>query len=185
MKTNLFLIVSVAILFPGITVAQQKYICKNGFIQLYSNTPLEEIKAVNHQTAGIIDFSTNEIVVSVLMKSFKFEKALMEEHFNENYVESDKYPKATFKGQLLKTDNLDISKNGEYPISAEGNLTIHGVTKPYTVKGIIAINNKEFEISSKFKVKPTDHNIEIPSLVREKIAEEIEVTIKMKFIEAK
>ncbi len=184
MKTKFFVIVALTIFFQTWVVAQQKFICKNGFIQFYSYTPIEEIKAVNHQAAGIIDIGNNEITVSVLMKSFKFEKALMEEHFNENFVESDKYPKATFKGKLL-IENIDINKNGEYPISAEGNLTIHGVTKPYTVKGTIAINNKEIELSGKFKVKPADHSIDIPALVRQKIAEEIEVTVKMKFIEAK
>ena len=110
----------------------QKYITRNGFIRFFGETQFETIKADNNQVASILDTQTGEIVFQALMKSFQFEKALMEEHFNENYVESDKYPKAVFKGKIADLSAVDFTKNGVYNVQVQGELSLHNVTKNIT-----------------------------------------------------
>ena len=101
----------------------------------------------------------------------------MEEHFNENYVESDKYPKATFKGKVENIADINFSANGEYKAMVKGDLTIHGETKKTEVQGTIVIQDGNPRLKAKFNVKPEDYKIIIPSLVREKIAETMDVNI--------
>lgn len=103
-------VILVGILFAGILLAQTRYMTKTGYIGFYSHTPVEDIKADNNQVASILDSQTGEMVFNVLIKSFVFEKALMQEHFNENYMESDKYPKASFKGKVSNLEKIDFSK---------------------------------------------------------------------------
>lgn len=162
-------------------VNAQKHMTRNGYIRFFSSTPIEDIEAVNNQVASILDTETGELVFQVLMRSFLFEKKLMEEHFNENYVESDKYPKSTFKGNISNIDEVDFQKDGEYPVTVEGELTIHGVTRNIKETGVVKINEGIVSASSEFIVKPEDFNIEIPGVVRDKIAKEIEVSIDMKY----
>ena len=159
----------------------QKYITRNGFIRFFGETQFETIKADNNQVASILDTQTGEIVFQALMKSFQFEKALMEEHFNENYVESDKYPKAVFKGKIADLSAVDFTKNGVYNVQVQGELSLHNVTKNITVPGTLEVSDKGIEAKSKFQVKPEDYNIEIPSVVRDKIAQEMDVTVDMKY----
>jgi polyisoprenoid-binding protein YceI len=111
------------------------------------------------------------------MKSFKFEKALMEEHFNENYVESEKFPKSTFKGKITNLSDVDFTKTGVYKVTVEGELLIHGVTQNISTPGEIEITGDGVKARSKFFIKPEDYKIEIPSVVRENIAKEITVTV--------
>lgn len=159
----------------------QKYITRNGFIQFFGETQFETIKADNNQVASILDTQTGEIVFQALLKSFHFEKALMEEHFNENFVESDKYPKAVFKGKISDPSSVDFTKNGVYHVQVEGELTLHNVTKKITEPGTFEVSDKGIEAKSEFKVKPEDYNIEIPSVVRNKVAKEMDVTVDMKY----
>lgn len=159
----------------------QKYMTKNGFISFYSHTPLEEIKAENNQVAGAFDASTGEMVYQVLIKSFHFERALMEEHFNENYMESDKFPKAQFTGKIKDLSKADFKKPGKYEVSVTGNMTIHGVTRPLETNGIIEVTPESLNADSKFNLTPEDFNITIPGVVREKINKTMEVTVSMKF----
>lgn len=157
--------------------AQEKYVSKTGHIWFYSQTPLETIEAHNNQVATILNIKTGAIAFDLLMKSFKFKKALMEEHFNENYVHSEKYPKSTFSGKIVDFNNLNLTKNGKYKVEVEGDLTLHGVTKKIKQPGTIEIKNDKIYATSKFNIKPEDYNIEIPNLVRDKIASTIEVNI--------
>ena len=120
-----------------ITVDAQKYITRNGYTGFFSSTPLEDIKADNNQVACILDASTGNIVFQVLIRSFRFEKALMEEHFNENYLESEKFPKSTFEGKITNISDVDFSKNGIYNVTVNGDLSMHGVTKPVRADGTI------------------------------------------------
>ena len=159
----------------------QKYITRNGHIGFYSHTPLEDIKADNNQVASILDISKNEIVFQALMKSFIFDRALMQEHFNENYVESDKFPKATFEGKIIKPENLDLTKKGKYDVTVEGNMTIHGVTKKISEPGQMEVSDGDITAHSEFLVKPEDYNIDIPGVVRQKIAQDITVKVDMKY----
>jgi hypothetical protein len=112
----------------------QKFMTKNGFIGFYSHTPMEDIKAENNQVVGALDITTGEMVFQALIKSFHFDRALMEEHFNENYMESDKIPKSMFKGKITNLSSVDFTKNGTYEVTVEGDLTIHDVTNKITTK---------------------------------------------------
>lgn len=167
-----------------LTANARKYITKNGYIGFFSHTPLEDIKADNNQVASIIDTSTGEIVFQVLIRSFRFEKALMEEHFNENYLDSDKFPRSTFAGRIINLSEVDFSKNGVYDVTVEGDLTMHGVTKKVSATGTVEVASGGINANSKFIIVPEDYNIKIPNVVRNKIAKTIEVTVSMKYLPA-
>jgi len=164
-----------------LAVNAQKYMTKNGFIGFYSHTPMEDIKAENNQVVGALDISTGEMVFQALIKSFHFDRALMEEHFNENYMESDKIPKSMFKGKITNLSAVDFTKNGIYDVTVEGDLTIHDVTNKITTKGTIEVVSGGINANSKFNIIPEDYKITIPGVVREKINKNLEVTIAMKY----
>lgn len=164
-----------------ITSNAQKYMTRNGYIGFYSHTPLEDIKADNNQVAAALDLATNEIVFQVNIRSFHFERSLMEEHFNENYMESEKFPKATLKGKVTDPVKIDPTKKGSIDVTVSGDMTIKDVTKPVTAKGTMEITDDGITASSKFNITPEDYNITIPGVVREKIAKSFEVTVSIKF----
>jgi hypothetical protein len=159
----------------------QKYMTKNGFIGFYSHTPMEDIKAENNQVVGALDITTGEMVFQALIKSFHFDRALMEEHFNENYMESDKIPKSMFKGKITNLSSVDFAKSGTYEVTVEGDLTIHDVTNKITTKGTIEVVTGGINANSKFNIVPEDYKITIPGVVREKINKNLEVTVSMKY----
>ena len=142
---------------------------------------MEDIKADNNQVASILDISTGEIVFQVLIKSFHFDRSLMEEHFNENYMDSEKFPRANFKGKITNPLEVNFKKPGNYEVNVEGDLTIKDVTKKVSVKGTVEVTSEGINASSKFDIVPENYNIEIPGVVREKIAKELEVTVTMKY----
>jgi len=156
----------------------QKVVTKSGHIWFYSHTPLEEIEAHNRQVVSIIDETTGEISFMLLVKSFEFKRALMQVHFNENYMESDKYPKSTFKGKITNLDKIDFKKDGIYPAEVSGDLTVHNVTKPFAYKGTIEIKGGVVSAKAKFTTTPREFNITIPAVVENKIAKEIQVTVE-------
>lgn len=157
--------------------AAQKYISKTGHVWIFSHTPMEEIEAHTHQAVSILDATTGEIQFSLLVKGFEFKRTLMQEHFNENYMESDKIPKSSFKGKISNLTSINFKKDGVYPAEVSGDLTIHGVTKQISSKGTIEIKGKVVTAKAKFEVVPKDYDIKIPSLVENKIAKEIDVNI--------
>lgn len=167
------------LMISSILTAQDRYLTKNGEASFFSEAPLENIEATNQQVLGIIDVTSQQIAISLLMKSFQFEKALMQEHFNENYVESDKYPKAKFKGVFSSTNKIDFASNNVYEVDIMGDLTIHGVTKSVNTKGVISLNDNVLVARSKFKIKVDDFDIEVPKAVNKNIAEEIEISIDL------
>jgi hypothetical protein len=169
------------LLTTAVVLNAQKYMTKNGFIGFYSHTPMEDIKGDNNQVAGILDVSTGEIVFQALIKSFHFDRALMEEHFNENYMESDKYPKSTFKGKITNLSSVDFSKNGTYDVTVEGDLMIHDVTNKISIRGTLEVVTGGINANSKFNIVPEDYKISIPGVVREKINKNLEVTVTMKY----
>src|ERR1700754_2432839 len=158
----------------GTAAFAQKYTAEKAFISFYSDAPLEDITADNKKVTTIFNSGTGDIVFSVPMKEFKFAKSLMQQHFNEKYVESEKYPKATFQGKIA---GFNPGTTGVQNGKAQGKLTIHGVTKDIDVPGTIEAQGKKLVMKSKFKVKVADYDIEIPQIVFNNIAEEVEVTI--------
>jgi len=171
-------VVFTAILLSAFSGAfAQKYMTRTGKVSFFSSTPIEKIEAFNNEVANIFDSKSGEIVFQVPIKSFKFEKQTMQEHFNEDYMESDKFPKSEFKGRITNIGEVNLSKDGVYPANAEGKLTMHGVTKDVSIPGTITVKGGEVTLNSKFTVKTKDYDIKIPSLVEGKIAKEIEVTV--------
>jgi len=166
-------------LFVSTSVFSQKYLTKNGKISFFSDAPMEKIEALNSQVNAALNISNGELVFKVLMKSFIFEKALMQEHFNENYVESDKYPNSTFKGKIQNINNIDFSKNGKHNVIVEGDLTIHGVTQKVKHPGTIEIKEGKIIAISKFMIALKDYNIKIPNNVLKNIAENIEISVNV------
>jgi polyisoprenoid-binding protein YceI len=153
-------------------------VCKSSSceISFFSETPMENIDAVNKDGKAILNTKTNELVFVVTIIGFKFKKPLMEEHFNENYMESDKYKTAHFKGQII--GDVDYLKNGEYKVKAKGVLNIHGVDKEREISGVITVKNGAIELNSSFDVNLKDHKIKIPKMVIKNIAETVKVTIQ-------
>jgi len=164
-----------------LSVNAQRYMTKNGYIGFFSHTPMEDIQGDNNQVAGILDSSTGEIVFQALIRSFHFDRALLEEHFNENYLESDKFPKSSFKGKITNLSTVDFSKNGTYVVTVDGDLTIHDVTNKISTKGTVEIVTGGINASSKFDIVPEDYKISIPGVVRDKISKTMEVTVTMKY----
>jgi hypothetical protein len=175
------LVILSSILLLSFSASAQKYMTRTGYISFFSHTPLEDIKAENNQVASVLDISTGEIVFQTLIKSFRFEKALMQEHFNENYLESDKFPRSEFKGKLGDLSSVDFKKDGTYNVTVSGDLTIKDVTKKLDAKGTIIVSSDNITANSVFNIAPEDYNIDIPGVVRDKIAKTIEVTVTMKY----
>jgi len=148
-----------ALLFLVFAKAQDKFFTKSGKISFYSKAALEDIEAVNKTTTVVMDIQTGEFQFSVPMKGFEFRKALMQEHFNENYIESDKYPKSDFKVSIVNSSDIDFKKNGTYDAKAKGKLTIHGVTKDIEADGKIIVNESKIALSSVFSVSLQDYKI--------------------------
>ncbi len=170
----------VMLLLCGISaISQSRYITKTGVVEFEASVPsFEEVKAINESVTAIINAETGEFAALVLVKGFRFKNALMEEHFNENYAESDSYPKATFKGKIsdFKQDRL-AHQSKIHKISGE--LTFHGITKTIeAIEATISIDNNTISIGGNFKLKASDFDIKIPKVVSKKIAEDIEVAFR-------
>ncbi len=179
-KSILTIIVTLFIVFS--LNAQKTFFTKSGFIGFFSSTPLENIDARNHQVVSFLKTADGSLNFGVLVKSFKFKNALMEEHFNENYAESDKYPKAKFKGRILHIDNIDFDKDGSNTAVVEGKLTFHGATNTIKLNNVeLIVSGDKLKGKASFLVKPEDYNIEIPAIVRGKIAKEITVNIEIEY----
>ena len=156
----------------------QLFITQAGETSFFSETPLENISALNKQVAAIINTSTSEVAVRIQNVAFHFPNKLMEEHFNENYIESEKYPNSTFRGKFQEV--IDFKKEGVYDISAKGILEMHGVKQERVIKGKLSVGKEQLTFVGNFDVKLADHKIEIPTLVMTKIAESL--TVKNRFV---
>jgi len=137
---------------------------------------MENIEAKSDVATSLIFTETDSIKFSVPITSFQFEKSLMQEHFNENYMESSKFPKASLRGKI--NEKIDFKKDGEHKVTATCICTIHGISKPYSLIGTISVKNNEVILKSKFDVKLTDHNIDVPKLVVKNISENIAVNVE-------
>ena len=154
----------------------QVFMDKKSVIHFLSKATLEDIEATNKASVVVIDAATGNIQVQCQIKAFKFSSSFMEEHFNENYLESEKYPFSTFKGKI--NEKIDFTKNGEHKVTCTGKMEMHGVNQEVTIPGTIKINGSELTLEANFKVKPADYKIKIEGAYAEKIAKEIGVDVK-------
>ena len=159
-------------------VFAQVWFTKTGAVGFFSHTSVEDIKADNNEAVSFIDAAKKEFRFQVLIKGFKFPKAAMQDHFNgENYMASDKFPKAEFKGSIAPGSAIDFKKDGVYKVEVDGQMTMHGATVPMKVPGTITIKNGVPSVKAVFMVKRSDFGITVPSFSAAKIAESIEVTV--------
>ena len=179
LKKNL-IAVATLLLVAGITHAQGRYFTKTGRIEFSSKAPLEDIDAVNKSVTAVLDAKSGALQFSVLMKGFEFDKALMQEHFNENYIESDKFPKADFKGTITNNNDIDYSKPGTYTANVNGKLTIRGVTKDVQTTGTIKVEGENLATTSAFNILLSDYNIKIPAVVKDKINNNVRISVNTK-----
>lgn len=156
----------------------QKYTSTRSYVRFYSEAPLENIEAINEKAQSALDLNTNEVVFSVPIRGFQFEKSLMQEHFNENYMESEKYPKATYRARV---EGFDPEKPGLQEVYAKGTMTIHGVQKNMQASGTMSIVNETIVLRCQFPISVADYNIKIPKVVFYNIAEVVDVTIEFTY----
>jgi len=175
------------VLFPLILAAaslmahgRKLYSTKTGQIKFNASSPLEQIVAVNNQVDSKMVDKTGQIVFSALIKSFKFDNQLMEDHFNENYLESSKIPKAEFRGYITNVASPHYTKDGKYPITVDGTLNLHGVAQKVTAGGTLTVEGGKPTITGSFKVKITDYGI-TGSYIGGKIASEAEIIVNCKY----
>lgn len=164
-------------------VTAQKYFTRDGSVSFSSDAPLEKIEAQNSKATSVIDISSGRMEFAILIKAFQFEKALMQEHFNENYMESDKYPKATFKGNITNIEEIDLGKDGDYEVNVKGELTIHGETKDIETPGKMTVKGGQISANASFEVAVSDFKIEIPSIVKDNIAKIVLINISVDYEE--
>ena len=165
-------------LFAAFTVNAQDYITRNGNIIIYSHTALEDVKGNNNEVVSLLNSTTGSFDFKVAIKSFHFAKQAMEDHFNdEDYMETDKYPKAGFSGKISDMAEVNFTKDGVYTVTVSGNLTVKDVTKPISAKGTISIKNNKVSVQSTFTVKRKDYHVIGQSFVQSKLSDDIQITV--------
>ncbi len=165
-------------LLPQIQAVENKVIARQGQVSFFSYTSVENIKAENNQVLSIINLDNSDIAVSMLMNAFIFEKALMREHFNESYVESDIYPKASFSGKII---DFDPTIEGEQTKMVKGVFSMHGVSKELEIKTKIEKINARYVLSGTFEAQVKDYEIKIPPLLAGNIAKTISVNFRFEY----
>lgn len=163
----------------------QKFFTKDGTIRFFSNAKLEKIEATNNKASIVYDVSSGAIEIAAIVKGFIFENAFMGEHFNETYIESDKFPKANFKGKLENPAAVNITTSGTYKAKVVGELTMHGVTKPVSTDATFVVGGGKIETDAKFSIKASDFDVKIPGDKSDNISNVIEITCKSSLTELK
>lgn len=172
-KLFLFLIItSIGIKFSA---AQDIFICRHATISFFSAAPIEDIAAKTDKAVSAINLQTGAVYFKIPIRTFEFRKALMQEHFNTDYLESDKYPFAEFKGKILNFKQA--ASDGKYNVTVDGQLTIHGVTKEYKEQGTLEIKGGKVKVISSFKIRIADHHVDIPQILFKNIAEVVDVKV--------
>jgi hypothetical protein len=169
----------ITIMIPSLMLAQGKYLTNSGTITFFSHTAIEDISATHEKVSAVIDGKSGEIAVIVTMTGFQFEKKLMQEHFNESYVESEKFPKATFNGKISNIGRVDFNAKETFEVTVDGEMTIHGITRPVSANGTLEVIEKRLVARAQFSLNPEDYEIKIPGVVRNNIAEQMEVTVEL------
>ncbi len=164
----------------AVTSQAQLFSTRSGIVSFFSSTPLEDIKAVNSDVESKLLSTTGQLTFMLLVKGFRFPNEMMEDHFNESYLESDKFPKADFKGMITNITSINFSKDGVYPAAVKGNLTIHGVTKEVFGNGTITIKYGKPTAACKFPVKVRDYNI-TGKIIGKELAEVVTVSVDCRY----
>ncbi len=172
-----FRVLPILLLLSLTAIGQEKFFTKTGKISFHSKASLENIEAHNRSVTCVLDTKTGNMQFSVLMKGFEFEKALMQEHFNENYIESHKFPKAEFKGQVVNVGEINFSTGGTYKAKVKGKLTIHGETKDVETMGDFVVKNGRILADATFHVALADYKIEIPNVVKDNISRTVQISV--------
>ncbi|MBD0287589.1 MAG: YceI family protein [Flavisolibacter sp.] len=175
-----FLAVVLLLVMAIATKAQDRYFTKSGNITFFSKAPLEDIEAKNKSVTAVLDTRTGTLQFAVLMKGFEFKKDLMQEHFNENYVESDKYPRSEFKGTLINNSEINYQKPGTYTAKVRGQLTIHGITRDIETTGSLKVDSDNLKANASFPILLSDYKISIPAIVKDKVSNTINVSVDCK-----
>ncbi len=177
MKTIFATILSISLFAFTLKTEPTKYFTREANITFLSEAPLEKIEGINNQAVSMLDISTGQIEFAVLMKAFEFDRALLQEHFNENYAESDKFPKSNFKGNITNFADVKWAVDGDYSVTVTGKLTMHGVTKDVTAKGKITVKAGAISATSTFNVLMSDFNIVIPTVVKDKVNNSVKIEV--------
>lgn len=156
--------------------AQDKFYTKSGKISFFSSTPMENINAINKSAVCLLNTKTGDLQFAVLLKGFEFKKALMQEDFNKDYVESDKFPKSEFTGQIINS-TINYSSNGTYPVTVKGKLSIHGVTKDIETTGNIDVKDGKLRLSSVFNILIADYQVKVPRMYLDNISKSLKITV--------
>lgn len=178
-RSYLLLLLLLGLVATQRAYAQSKYMTKTGRVSFFSASPIEDIEARNQQVAAVLDFGTGQLAFSLPVKGFVFKRTLMQEHFNENYMEADKFPKATFSGRFAAFDAATLATAGPHNVQVEGDLTLHGVTHRIQVPASVELKDGQLLALATFPVAPADYNIEIPLLVRNNIAKVVSVRVAL------
>ena len=174
-----FKIIFIISMVASLVFSKDLYMTRNGNVDFFSSTPLEDIKAVNNQVSCVLNKENGQFAFQVPIKAFTFKNALMQEHFNESYLESDIYPKSIFKGEIIGWDDIQLSQDS-LNILIEGDLTIHGVKNQVRQSGRVWVSSGVIYGESTFSVRLVDYQVKVPKIVRENIAEVIKVNVKVK-----
>ena len=180
MKNQLRCFTLVTLMMAGSLLQAQVYKTSTGTVSFHSHTKVEDIDATNSSVTAALSTASGDIQFSLSVNSFQFKKELMKTHFNENYMESTKFPKASFKGKIEDNSKVNYTKDGSYTVSVKGKLTMHGVTKEVTIPGTITVKGGKITLATKgtdFKVKPADYGVKREEAYKTKIADEIEITV--------
>jgi hypothetical protein len=177
MKKTRLITTVIALLVAGALPAQGKYFTKTGKISFFSSTPMENITANHKSAVCLLNSATGDIEFALLVKGFEFKKAKMQEDFNQDYVESSKFPKSEFKGQITNNSTVNYPVNGSYPVTVKGKLTLHGVTKDIETSGTVVVKDGKLQVNAAFNVLVADYNIKIPKVYGDLIAKSIKVTV--------
>jgi len=161
--------------------SQSRYITKTGILSFSAGTPVEDIDGLNKSALSVIDVATAQVEVAVLIKGFEFKRGLMQEHFNENYMESEKYPKATFKGKIEDFSKIDFKKDGTYEVRSKGTLDLHGVKKEVEVPVTFTIAKGLPSATASFSIVLEDYKVEIPGAVKDKISKTAAVKLTLDY----
>lgn len=176
---KIILIIALTVFFENILKAQI-YQSSSSVVTFFSETPLENIDATNKASVSVLNVNNGQIVFKVPIESFSFKNALMQEHFNENYMESAKFPNGEFKGSIQ--EKIEIYKEGIFPVTISGIFKIHGVEKAEKLTGTLTVKDNKLTLNGDFSIALVDYKIEVPKIVYEKIAEKIAVKVKVEYL---